>query len=601
MKSIKLFGLALEWNNFDYNSLLELWLKTWYLIDQKCSTKEVYDFLSNEKINLNSTFYKNWNDVTSKNRFELFIDQIKHYASTYWTDHAEEPFVPNEDFYKEDKEIINFKTYKFIKSATKEEIIEKCNDLLKSWIALEETTINDLFEIYDKFNYLPDIEIVKNKEAKMKICFQRNILPSDTREFIRFLLFVSTWDTLLIQNRDKIEQIISSKKDLSEYIIKFWLEKLSEQFLRHKNIFLAIKKSNKNNISIVNKLKTLSKKNHKPSSWTFFENLLNWEITIEKIEKMNEKIKELNSFKKVSLIEAINRKINNDLKYNSYIIRNWKFFINEIEEKEKKENSKNHQVYKTLANIIYDELIEDIKSKYDWKSFFIPEHLDIKVPKSEKTFIWNFPMWTEISLPEKDLIIWINWREEDWTRDFDLSLTDKVGNVISWNSSYYSEKQDVIYSWDVTSANPEATELLYFNKNSIEGLLKINRYSWQENSLFTLFVASENSKIEKNKMVSKENVLFQTKLISDKSEKIIWIKSEKSFIFQKIISWNKRVSTWDNVSIAYLDYVLKNQKNLISFKELLLKSWLTIKENNVEVDFDFSDLKKDDIITFLSN
>ena len=34
----------------------------------------------------NSTFYKTWNDVTSKSRLHLLVDQLVHYMTTYGTD-----------------------------------------------------------------------------------------------------------------------------------------------------------------------------------------------------------------------------------------------------------------------------------------------------------------------------------------------------------------------------------------------------------------------------------------------------------------------------------------------------------------------------------
>lgn len=43
---------------------------------------------------LNATFYRSWNNVVSKTRFELLIDQIIHYATTYGTNFEGEMYVP---------------------------------------------------------------------------------------------------------------------------------------------------------------------------------------------------------------------------------------------------------------------------------------------------------------------------------------------------------------------------------------------------------------------------------------------------------------------------------------------------------------------------
>lgn len=70
--------------------------------------------------------------MTSKNRFELLLDQIEHYISTYGTHFEEAPFIVNDEFWKLDLDL-NFKEYKIIRSATKEEIISRTNSLLESW------------------------------------------------------------------------------------------------------------------------------------------------------------------------------------------------------------------------------------------------------------------------------------------------------------------------------------------------------------------------------------------------------------------------------------------------------------------------------------
>ena len=157
METIELFWIAQKGNNFSYEKIAEKWLQCGYIIDKECSTKEVYDYLCSIDINTNTTFYSTWEDVKSKDRLELFIDQVLHYMSTYWTDYEWKPYIPNNQDFPE----VNFKEFKQIKSTTQEEIIDKCDWLLKSWIALNEETINDLFKIYDRYYYIPDIDIVK--------------------------------------------------------------------------------------------------------------------------------------------------------------------------------------------------------------------------------------------------------------------------------------------------------------------------------------------------------------------------------------------------------------------------------------------------------
>ena len=83
------------------------------MVDKTCSTKEVSDYLDTQNVNYNSTFYKTREDVTSKDRLELFIDQITHYMTGD---------IPNDPT----TIIANYNNYKVIKSSNKEEILRRC-------------------------------------------------------------------------------------------------------------------------------------------------------------------------------------------------------------------------------------------------------------------------------------------------------------------------------------------------------------------------------------------------------------------------------------------------------------------------------------------
>ena len=59
-----------------------------FIVKAEACTRTVYSWLNEQNIDRNSTFYRNWDDVTSKTRFELFIDQVMHYMTTYGTGFA---------------------------------------------------------------------------------------------------------------------------------------------------------------------------------------------------------------------------------------------------------------------------------------------------------------------------------------------------------------------------------------------------------------------------------------------------------------------------------------------------------------------------------
>jgi len=55
----------------------------------------------------------------------------------------------------------------------------------------------------------------------MKICEQKNILPNDPVEFIRFLTYLATEKTLLIKDKRTIETIKENPIDVSLYVKQF--------------------------------------------------------------------------------------------------------------------------------------------------------------------------------------------------------------------------------------------------------------------------------------------------------------------------------------------------------------------------------------------
>jgi hypothetical protein len=89
-------------------------------------------------------------------------------------------------------------------------------------------------------------------------------------------------------------------------------------------------------------------------------------------------------------------------------------------------------------------------------------------------------------------------------------MTDIRGNKIGWNSAYYNMDNSVVYSGDMTNADPEATEILYYQKTGPQGFININRYNGSDGSKYKLFVANEgvNTTIRKNYMVDPTHITF---------------------------------------------------------------------------------------------
>ena len=90
-KLIKLFNVALVENIVSkdmFKTVNQLASRVGYFVHPDVCNEFVLAFLKEQTINPNATFYKNWEDVTSKTRLELALDQVFHYLTTYGTDFA---------------------------------------------------------------------------------------------------------------------------------------------------------------------------------------------------------------------------------------------------------------------------------------------------------------------------------------------------------------------------------------------------------------------------------------------------------------------------------------------------------------------------------
>ena len=97
---LRLFGRALK-NTNDSNTVDSVLIRTCaskgYVMHPDCNAERVKSFMQSLPNNVNTTFYKSFNDVMNRSRAALFIDQCMHYASTYGTHHTGKAYVPNDN------------------------------------------------------------------------------------------------------------------------------------------------------------------------------------------------------------------------------------------------------------------------------------------------------------------------------------------------------------------------------------------------------------------------------------------------------------------------------------------------------------------------
>lgn len=641
---IKLFNKTVvdNANNIPFAEVNKLAFKVGYMVHPSVCNKTVMDFLNTQKVDYNSTFYKSWSDITSKNRFELFIDQIKHYTSTYGTDFTGEVYLPEGNI-----EVPEFKTFKVILPISKEEVIERCEKMLFSGIALKSETVKDIIDILNELNHSINIELVKNKEAKMYLYKELNQLPKDAVEFVRHLIFQVNSNypnvknkTLLIKDKQTITNIKTSKLNIVDLINKFGIDKLSSVFFRFKPLFLAFK-SNKDNISVINRLRKLADTYHVPMKKSYWEDLL---VNPKSYVELPERLKTLNNFKKVGLLQTIKVRLK-ELDLNAYVIRNQKLYIKtencekqiqslkeslnswqvrnntekktkilkeiiDLENKSKKVKTIDKNYLNLLYSIIYQNLVESLKSKKC--KINIPSGINITLPVSEKSFVGNYPLGTSFDFSDSDNIVGIYWRGEDGINDYDLKLIDIEGTQYGWNAKFYNDNNSIIYSGDMTSANPDATELFYTKTDFKPSIVKVNMYSsGMDLNKFVgklkFFIAKENIKttkhgyggeyIEKNYMVNPNNIIFNINVEIDSREMSLGVITGERFILSQFRTGKGNVAG-DYVTNQYTDYALKTLDCFVDLKKLLKDSDFEFTDKNPDIDL--NEISKDTLINLLS-
>jgi hypothetical protein len=645
---IKLFGRALPGDDYnDYKGLLELAVEKGYFVHISCNTFEVKEFLETKpsRKDFSSTFYKVWEDIKSQNRFELLCDQLLYYVTR----------VNPNDLLESELPTVLFENLKPILPITAEEACAKCLDMLESGIALSKDTLQCIFDVFDKCKFDKiNVDKIKNREARL-ITFKRiSVLPSESNEFLRYLVYLATDETMLITNHATLLKITKSAIDVSEKIKSFGLAKLSAIYGRYKLVLMAFKHANKTNVAVINKLTKSSKKKSlkesrklQESAGNYFQTLLSSSEPLDGVY-LSKKLVELNNFKKIALLETINMYLDISPATRVFMIRNAKTWVKSaecksVEAKRKAKVSfplkskryhttkqpfavKDAEKLKAIYAIIYESLVSSLKSKYlhaSKKSFRLPEKCTLTAPRSEKAFVGEYPFGSSLTLEESDCVVGISWDKDDNAHDIDLSLLSMKSEKIGWNSQFKDEKSNILFSGDVVEA--PGTELIYAgNGFQFDSGVFCNLYrsaDADKPSSFKFFVAREKiaaDKMTKNYMIDPNSVCFSTKVAMESKELILGFLTQGRFIFTTFRSNDSIVSSGNDHNAKLIEFNLALQKCHLDLRKLLLdagfsesklpgktavfesaeKSMAVAKQEQEEV---FTFETKSDIISFFKN
>lgn len=569
MKTLELFNavVAKESNNplvhlSDDGYIIEpnaLWAK-----DQIASYYDAQKLSGND---LNKTFYKSWEKVQNSSRFELYVDQIKHYFSTYGSDFQEEAYYPEGIAEVPDVKL----TFKVIKAYSVKEMTEKCLNMLRSGIALKEETVDCILSVLTEeleYKFSGD-EGIRNKEAIVKIADDCGVLPKDTVEFLRYVLFKTTGETLLIKNNETIAAIKASDFNPEKLFASFGLENLAEVFNRFKPLFLAYKKKCP---SVVNKISKLSKSNHKP----LVQNPLNMVTHRILDESELHWLDNATPFAMFKALSACHSRQNGQDNF-VYRIRNGKSWTTKNQLSEGQNNV-------MTANVAL--ILQNLKSRFDLsgKKFYFPKEVEYALPTSEKMFVGNVPTGTKFY--GERLAVGIYWENSWGANDLDLSAMNISGSKIGWNANFHDG--NLTYSGDITDAPNGAVEYMHVGESCDSEYLMVNNVYCGEWDCKYKIVVGDAPRVSEKYMMDPNKVAFECVTNSVQKQTILGMLlpsvKRQCFVLLNFGKGNARVSR----GTEGIEALKQQWTNPLSFKEIVMILGAEIVSCPEDADHDFS-------------
>lgn len=465
----------------------------------------------------NRTLIESFATVANMSRDEFYLTQILHYLTTYGTNFTTPFVVGARTFTPEETKALKIT---IIRAESASRSLERINELFATTVAPKAQNVHYYRALAPLATIAP--EEVKSRELMIMMCAERSIRPSDPETLFRYLVYCATKETLIIKNKSLIGMIKRAAHNNIELINSLTedeMKALASIFYRYKPLFLAFKTPE--TASVINKIRRLAVKYHKPQSANTIKNFVN-----------------LSSKEQATIIaRATNReliKLYNALAVPSDIrlfqIRNGKIWIRE-EEKEGKVSDKI-----CAASAIGVELHKRLKN-YRGMTVYIPRGISYAVPYSEKQFSGAIPWGTAIGATDKEnaFTIGVHWVNDPDESGCDLDLhAHTPTRHFGWNSDYISGDGEIIYSGDMTNAPAPkgAAESFYINNVNEPVILTLNAFNAKSNKQFQFFMTEG----EDDKM--RERATFDaSKLISaplplafaDKSSLSLGIFDNKTF------------------------------------------------------------------------
>ena len=224
----------------------------------------------------NRTLIESFAAVANMSREEFYLTQILHYLTTYGTNFTTPFVVGARTFTPEETKALKIT---IIRAESASRSLERINELFATTVAPKAQNIHYYRALAPLATIAP--EEVKSRELMIMMCAERSIKPSDPETLFRYLVYCATKETLIIKNKNLISIIKRAARNNIELINSLTedeMKALASIFYRYKPLFLAFKTPE--TASVINRIRRLAVKYHKPQSANTIKNFVNFQTII---------------------------------------------------------------------------------------------------------------------------------------------------------------------------------------------------------------------------------------------------------------------------------------------------------------------------------
>lgn len=560
-------------------AILERGVKHGYLLDpaldptpELLTAIETVVGLSGEQAN--AAFHKSWATIQNSRIETLVMQQIVHYITTYGFEyfgiyHQDMVYIPREKLevpaLGDDIPLI------VIHALDAAELFERILRL-GSGVALAQQTLDDVMEIvranaYDSA-FIPQI---KNRELQARLYDFYGLVPTEPVEFLRYLVYRLTSETLLVKNDALIEKLKLADFNLLDALLEKAPTDLASIFLRFKPLFLALKTASHHK-NFFNRLRKQAKKLHQPLPEDYFNSIT---VQIKRrtlnLTVLEQKLTHISIFRKIRLANALQYRLR-AIHSIVYRVRTGRGWASEFDWPEGLATDTKKSLDMVIASIV-----RDIQPNVAGKIIYIPAQVHYAVPATEKQFTGHFPTGTSISTTGH-MVVGLHWLNTARRIDFDLSLlaeTTKFG----WDAHYRSGDASILFSGDMTDAPPPhgASELFYIKSiGNDRFLLMANYFNFDSSDpVEAQIVLAQDTptNFEHNYMLDPNKILARASLKLANKQNVLGLiaktQGDIRFYFANIILGNSISAKVDGHTAHARKYLVNSMLNALDLAQIL--------------------------------